>query len=388
MPCSLIKTRKEEIASVSKIEVQELAKTFADNLVVDRVSFHVNDGEFFVLLGPSGGGKSTILRLICGLEQPDSGQIHLGGRDVTQLNPRQRNVGMVFQDYGLYPSMDVYGNIAYGLENRHMPKAEIQQRVQEAAEKLKLTPLLRREIAGLSGGEQQRVALARILARDADIFLYDEPLANLDPKLRYQARRDILAVHKLRKVPSIYVTHDQAEAFAIGDRIAVIAHGRLQQVGTPSELLESPANVFMARFIGSPPMNLLPGEWQIDEAQALVQVQGQSWTLPEKWRSALTRQQNAELMVGIPPQAIVPPWQLADAEDGLCVLNAEVTELEPLIGEIVVYLKLESGVTLAALWPEPETLPGVGETLRAGVDPQTFYLFDAQTEQVLETCYT
>ncbi len=370
---------------MSKIEVQELVKRFESNLVVDRVSFHVDDGEFFVLLGPSGGGKSTILRLICGLEQPESGQVRLGGRDVTRLSPRQRNVGMVFQDYGLYPSMDVYHNIAYGLENRHLPKAEIQQRVQEAAEKLHLTPLLRREIAGLSGGEQQRVALARILARDADIFLYDEPLANLDPKLRYQARRDILAVHQLRQVPSIYVTHDQAEAFAIGDRIAVIAKGRLQQVGTPEELLEAPANLFMARFIGSPAMNLLTGAWEMCEAQALAQVQGQTWPLPAKWREALAQQKNTELIVGIPPQTIVPPWQLADAEDGLCILNVEVAELEPLIGEVIAYLKLESGETLAALWPESETLPEVGATLRAGVDPRTFCLFDPATEQVLET---
>lgn len=373
---------------MSKIEVQELVKRFADNLVVNQVSFHVDDGEFFVLLGPSGGGKTTILRLICGLEQPDGGQIILGGQDVTRFSPRQRNVGMVFQDYGLYPAMDVYGNIAYGLENRHMPKAEIQKRVQEAAEKLKLTPLLKREIAGLSGGEQQRVALARILARDADLFLYDEPLANLDPKLRYQARRDILAVHRARRVPSIYVTHDQAEAFAIGDRIAVIAHGQLQQVGTPGELAETPANLFMARFIGNPPMNLLTGTLSKCDARAVVQVQGQTWPLPEKWCSVVDQLQNAELIVGIPPQALVPPWQLADAEHDLTVIAATVSDLEPLIGEMIVYLKLESGATLVALWPEPETLPEVGESLQAGIDPQTFCLFDPQTERALETRYT
>jgi multiple sugar transport system ATP-binding protein len=283
--------------------------------------------------------------------------------------------------------MDVYGNIAYGLENRHLPKAEIQKRVAEAAEKLKLTPLLRREIGALSGGEQQRVALARILARDADIFLYDEPLANLDPKLRYQARRDILAVHQLRQVPSIYVTHDQAEAFAIGDRIAVIAQGKLQQVGTPSELLETPANLFMARFIGNPPMNLLPGSVSRCDEQQIIQAQGQNWPLPEKWHVGVAQQKNAEIILGIPPQAILAPWQLEQAEDELYLLLAEVSDVELLIGEVVVYLKLASGETLAALWPEPEILPEVGETLQAGVNPLLFCLFDAQTERVLETSY-
>jgi multiple sugar transport system ATP-binding protein len=260
--------------------VQGLVKRFGATLVVDQVSFHVEDGEFFVLLGPSGGGKTTILRMICGLEQPDQGQVFIGERDVTRLSPRQRNVGMVFQDYGLYPTMDVYGNIAYSLENQHLPKPEIQKRVLAAAEKLGLTPLLRRGITDLSGGEQQRVALARILARDAFVFLYDEPLANLDPKLRHQARRDIMAVHRTRKVPSIYVTHDQSEAFAIADRIAVIARGRLQQVGTPDELLETPANLFMASFLGSPPMNLLPGTVSLNDSKFVVQVKSKTFPRP------------------------------------------------------------------------------------------------------------
>ncbi|HET8843965.1 MAG TPA: ABC transporter ATP-binding protein, partial [Ktedonobacteraceae bacterium] len=335
------------------------------------------------LLGPSGGGKTTILRMISGLEQPDSGSILLDNTDVTRLSPRQRNVGMVFQDYGLYPSMDVYGNIAYGLENRHMPKPEIQKRVAEAAEKLKLTTLLRRGITELSGGEQQRVALARILAKDADIFLYDEPLANLDPKLRYQARRDIVAVHRARQVPSIYVTHDQGEAFAIGDRIAVIAHGRLQQVGTPAELLEKPANLFMARFIGSPPMNILPGKIQVQDAQMVVQVNDITFPLSEQWQQIIEQKNTSELLLGIAPQAIIPPWQIAE-EENLSLLNVEVSDLEPLIGEVVAYLKLTPELTLASLWPEPETLPEIGDQLSVGFAPQAFRLFDAATEEALE----
>jgi multiple sugar transport system ATP-binding protein len=369
---------------MSNLEVQGLVKRFGTNLVVDRVGFRVENGEFFVLLGPSGGGKTTILRIICGLEQPDEGQVFFDGHDVTRLGPRQRNVGMVFQDYGLYPTMNVYGNIAYGLENRHMPKGEIQKRVQEAAEKLKLTPLLQRDVLDLSGGEQQRVALARILARDADVFLYDEPLANLDPKLRYQARRDIITVHRLRQVPSVYVTHDQAEAFAIADRIAVIAQGHLQQVGTSNELLESPANLFMARFIGSPPMNLLPGKLNQLDGHAVVYVKSTTFMLPEKWKKALEGMEVSELILGIHPQSLVPPWQLASSHNGLSVFTAEVTELEMLIGEFIVYLKLETNNTITAVWPETETLPAVGDRLQVGVDPDALFLFDAITEQALK----
>lgn len=368
---------------MSNLEVQGLVKRFGDNTVVNEVSFRVNNGEFFVLLGPSGGGKTTILRMISGLEQPDSGSVLLDDRDVTRLSPRQRNVGMVFQDYGLYPSMDVYGNIAYGLENRRMPRSEIQKRVQEAAEKLKLTPLLRRDITALSGGEQQRVALARILAREADVFLYDEPLANLDPKLRYQARRDILAVHRVRQVPSIYVTHDQSEAFAIGDRIAIIAQGRVQQIGTPAELLEKPENLFVARFIGSPPMNLLPGTLRVQDAQYVLQGSDTAFPLPEQWRRIIENRESPELLLGIAPQAIVPPWQLSVEED-LSLLKVELNDLEPLIGEVIAYLKVTPELTLAALWQDADSLPAVGETLSVGIHPRAFRLFDAATEQALE----
>jgi multiple sugar transport system ATP-binding protein len=291
-------------ASMSKLEIQDLVKRFGQHLVVDHVSFSVDEGEFFVLLGPSGGGKTTLLRMICGLEKPDEGRIFLGQQDVSEWSPRQRNLGMVFQDYGLYPTMDVAGNIAYGLENRHLPRPEIQQRVQEAAAKLKLTPLLQRTVTELSGGEQQRVALARILARDADAFLYDEPLANLDPKLRYQARRDILTVHQLRKKPSLYVTHDQNEAFAIGDRIGLVAQGRLQQVGSPETFLDTPANLFVARFIGSPPMNLLPGRLHAEDEQLTVQIGSGSLPLPAIWHASLAQRSSAELIVGLRPQAL------------------------------------------------------------------------------------
>jgi multiple sugar transport system ATP-binding protein len=368
---------------MSNLEVQGLVKRFGTNLVVDQVSFYVDEGEFFVLLGPSGGGKTTILRIISGLERPDTGRVLMSGEDVTGLAPRQRNLGMVFQDYGLYPNMDVYGNIAYGLENQRLPKAEIQQRIQQAAEMLKLTPLLRRSISALSGGEQQRVALARILARDANTFLFDEPLANLDPKLRYQARRDIISVHRLKQKPSVYVTHDQAEAFAIADRIAVIAQGRLQQVGRPAELLEVPANMFMARFIGTPPMNLLPGTLRRKEIDYAVQVKDIVFTLPQKWRTALRQYNESDIVLGIRPHVVLPEWQFSSSDNRAQVITAIVEACDVLIGEVIVKLRLSGDVTIMAVWPETDTLPDVGERVHVCIDPDTYYLFHAVTEQAI-----
>ena len=225
---------------MSGLQVDRLTKQLAGNTIVDDVSFEIADAEFFVLLGPSGGGKTTILRLICGLEAPDSGTIVIDGRDVTTSPPRERNIGMVFQEYGLYPNMDVFHNVAYGLEARGVPKAEVRERVTQAAEVLGLSTMLGQSVVDLSGGEQQRVALARALAKDASVYLYDEPLSNLDAKLRHHTRRQIMDIHQRKRKPSLYVTHDQGEALAMADRIGVMAKGRLQQVGTPEQLLDDP----------------------------------------------------------------------------------------------------------------------------------------------------
>ncbi|MBX5449327.1 ABC transporter ATP-binding protein [Thermogemmatispora sp.] len=378
---------------MSTLEVQDLVKRYDGRSVVDHVSFRIEDGEFFVLLGPSGSGKTTVLRIICGLERPDQGRVLLGGEDITHLSPRQRNVGMVFQDYGLYPSMDVYGNIAYGLENRRLPKDEIQRRVLEAAEKLQITPLLRRSIDTLSGGEQQRVALARILARDANVFLYDEPLANLDARLRHQARRDVLAVHRLRGVPSLYVTHDQSEALALADRLAIMAEGRLQQVGSPNELLERPANLFVARFLGNPPMNLLEGQIVHEEGGYACALGKLRLPLDAAWQQVLNARQEPAIIVGLRPREIVPPWELEQTgtPDQLCRCSARALLVEALIGEIEVTLELETAQEpaprLVAVWPEPEELrdlPEEGSRLQIGIDTRHLTLFDPHSERALQ----
>jgi len=370
---------------MSELEVQGLVKRYGTNLVVDNVSFHVDEGEFFVLLGPSGGGKTTILRIISGLEPADAGRIILGGQDITRMTPRQRNLGMVFQDYGLYPSMNVFGNVAYGLEARNMPRPEIEKRVKAAADMLHLTPLLQRNINDLSGGEQQRVALARILAKDADLFLFDEPLSNLDPKLRYQARRDIVTVHRTKKRPSIYVTHDQTEAFAIADRIAVMAGGHLQQVGIPDELIQSPANLFMARFIGTPPMNILPGQLIHKDLAYVVNIDGREIPLPPKWNRTLEQHKQSHIALGIPPSAILPQWFLNSTENEPYVMSAEILDVEPLIGEIIVTLKLSDNATFRALFQEgDEAFPEVGDNIKIGIDTQTLNLFDPESELAIK----
>jgi multiple sugar transport system ATP-binding protein len=370
---------------MSDLEVQNLSKKFGTNTVVDNVSFQVREGEFFVLLGPSGGGKSTILRIISGLETPDAGRIVLGDQDITNLTPRQRNLGMVFQDYGLYPSMNVFSNISYGLEARGMARQEIDKRVRHAAELLELTPHLQRSINMLSGGEQQRVALARILAKDAELFLFDEPLSNLDPKLRFQARRDIIKVHREKRKPSIYVTHDQSEAFAAADRIAVIAKGHLQQIGTPDEMLNQPTNVFMAQFIGTPPMNVLPGQPFYKDNGYIIHFDSIDIPLPAKWNRVLQSYPQQTVLLGIPPNAIIPQWEWNNLDEKPYELTAEVLDIEELIGEMIMTLKLGDDIIVKALVTEPEQeLPQVGTRLKIGINSEALRLFDPQTEQLIK----
>jgi ABC-type sugar transport system ATPase subunit len=371
---------------MNELEIKNLVKFYGSNPVIQDISFSVSEGEFFVLLGPSGGGKSTMLRLICGLEQPDLGSVLLSGRDITRLPSRERNVGMVFQDYGLYPHMDVYQNIAYGLEARGMPRGEVDQRVRKSAEKLGLTPLIKRIIVDLSGGEQQRVALSRALAKDADLYLYDEPLSNLDPKLRSQARRDIMMVHREKHKPSIYVTHDQTEALAIGDRIGVIARGRMQQVGSADDLIRSPANLFVAGFIGSPAMSLVRIEVRC-EGQFLdyrVLAKGINLVLPKKWTKILDRYHKKEVVLGIRPSAMAvegAPSTFTISEEN--ILTGVIEDIQPLIGETVVSLKVSDDIHLSAIFQEIDETLLPGDTLRVGIDLGEVCLFDPETENAL-----
>ncbi|WP_161977760.1 ABC transporter ATP-binding protein [Dictyobacter kobayashii] len=364
------------------LEVQGLVKRYQNTLVVDDISFHVAEGEFFVLLGPSGGGKTTILRLISGLETPDAGHVFINQQDVTNASPRQRNLGMVFQDYGIYPNMNVFDNIAYGLQARKMARVEIEKRISTVAEKLGLRPFLTKTAIDLSGGEQQRVALARAMVKDADAYLFDEPLANLDPKLRYRARRDIQALHQQKRKPSIYVTHDQSEAFAMADRIAVIARGHLQQVGTPDEILHHPANLFMARFIGTPPMNVLEGRCIHGDDGYQVEVADLHLSLDPRWNQVV--QQNvASVMVGLAPTAFIPEWELVDYPQ-VTVHRGVVEDIEPLVGENLLTVRLVDGNHLRMLYEDSgAALPAIDQVFAFGVDEERICLFDISTEEAL-----
>jgi multiple sugar transport system ATP-binding protein len=243
---------------MSSVDLRQVNKQFVDHHAVKNVDITVKDSEFLVLLGPSGCGKSTLLRMIAGLELPSSGDIYIGDRRATRLAPRARNIAMVFQNYALYPHLSVYENIAFPLRIRHVSSAEVKQRVEWAASLVRIEHLLARKPRQTSGGERQRTALARCLVRNPEVFLFDEPLSNLDSKLRHSARDELREFHKKINVTAIYVTHDQVEAMGLGDRVVVMSAGEIRQVGTPAEVYTNPSDTFVATFLGSPPMNLIP----------------------------------------------------------------------------------------------------------------------------------
>ncbi len=362
---------------MSGLQVHHLRKTFGANAIVNDVTFEVAEGEFFVLLGPSGSGKTTVLRIICGLEKADSGTIIVDDREIEDLPPRERNIGMVFQEYGLYPNMDVYQNIAYGLEARGMKGDEVKVRVTQAAELLELSDKLHDSVVDMSGGEQQRVALARAMAKDASVYLFDEPLSNLDAKLRYRTRRHITGIHRRKRKPSIYVTHDQSEALAMADRIAVIAKGRLQQIGTPEQLLDEPANMFVAGFIGSPPMNLIRGTISLDESGYSVATSSGRIAIGRQWKPVLNGFGERQIVLGIRPD------RMTVAANGTTGLAAEVVEIDALIGETSATFKLEDGARVSGLFVEGADDLEEGQIIHLEVRDGSIELFDPETERSL-----
>lgn len=261
------RARRWFLECMAKLVMQQISKAFGDTRVVENLDLEIDEGELFVLLGPSGCGKSTVLRLIAGLEEIDSGQMFISGREVNHVAPKDRNVAMVFQNYALYPHMTIYDNLAFPLKIRKMDKSEIERIVSKQAELLGLSDLLERKPKTLSGGQRQRVALGRALVRQPDVFLFDEPLSNLDAKLRISTRAEIARLQRKLSATMVYVTHDQEEALSLGHRIAILYDGRLQQVGNPREIYDKPANLFCATFVGSPRMNLLAGSVSSDGLQ-------------------------------------------------------------------------------------------------------------------------
>ena len=330
---------------MAEIELEHLTKVFpGDTVAVEDVSLRIEDGEFLVLVGPSGCGKSTLLRMIAGLEEVTKGRISVGGKDVTDLAPRRRDIAMVFQSYALYPHMNVRKNIGYGLKVRRTPKDEARRRVEEVASLLGLGELLDRRPAQLSGGQRQRVAMGRAIVREPQVFLLDEPLSNLDAKLRVQMRSEIAEVQRDLDVTTIYVTHDQTEAMTMGDRVAVMKAGVLQEVGDPQYLYDNPANIFVAGFIGSPPMNMALGRVQREADDLVVRLGSATLRLhPDvvAERPRLAEYVAREVAVGIRSEDMEDAGLVRDAPAD-SKLRATVTLTEALGAQIMVHFDIDA----------------------------------------------
>ncbi len=347
---------------------------------VDGLDLHIEDGEFLVLVGPSGCGKSTSLRMLAGLEDVNSGRVLIGDRDVTDVQPKDRDIAMVFQNYALYPHMTVADNMGFALKIAGTPKAEIRQRVEEAAKILDLTQYLDRKPKALSGGQRQRVAMGRAIVRQPQVFLMDEPLSNLDAKLRVQTRTQIASLQRRLGVTTVYVTHDQTEALTMGDRIAVLKDGLLQQVGTPRDMYDHPSNVFVAGFIGSPAMNI--GTFPVLDGAATVG--NARVTLPREAVAALTEDDKGTITVGFRPEDLdVVPSGTPDA------IPVYVNIVEELGSDAFVYGSLSDAFGNAAtvhsgsadsqviVRIDPRNVPGKGETINVRVRPNVLHLFHA-----------
>jgi multiple sugar transport system ATP-binding protein len=339
---------------MASVTYEHVSKTFGDTAAVKDLMLEIDDGEFMVLVGPSGCGKSTALRMLAGLEKVSDGRILIGERVVNNVAPQSRDIAMVFQSYALYPHMTVYDNLAFGLRNQKVPKKDIDRRVRRAAEILDLDPLIKRKPKQLSGGQRQRVALGRAIVREPAAFLMDEPLSNLDAKLRVQTRAEILKLQENLGTTTIYVTHDQVEAMTMGDRIAVMNFGVLQQVGSPEELYRNPQNVFVAGFIGSPAMNLVPA--------SLIDGAGGS-----------------DRIAGFRPEHI----DVGNGRVDAFTFDARVEVVEYLGDEQLVHMTRKD-TALQAKLPVEEQL-GTGQEVTFAVPRDKLLLFDAETEERVAT---
>jgi multiple sugar transport system ATP-binding protein len=349
------------------------------HVAVHDLDLDIADGEFVVLVGPSGCGKSTTLRMIAGLESISGGELYIGGRVVNQLPAKQRDIAMVFQNYALYPHMNAYDNMAFALELRKLPKPEIEQRVRDAARVLGIEALLVKRPRQMSGGERQRVALGRALVRQPQVFLFDEPLSNLDAKLRVQMRREIARLHRQLSTTMIYVTHDQVEAMTLGDRIVVLNRGEMQQIDTPTALYQRPRNTFVAGFIGSPPMNLIEGDL-VGGASPRFRA-GEDFELALEPGSAGLAAEDSRrpVVLGVRPEdlTVVRSGQ----PDGGRVISARVELVELLGGEALVHLSSGS-VELTARMPAP--VSAAARDLVLTIPPGRMHLFDGPTGERLD----
>jgi multiple sugar transport system ATP-binding protein len=362
---------------MATVTFEHVTKKYGEVLAVDDLNLEINDGEFMVLVGPSGCGKTTSLRMIAGLEEITGGTLRIGAKIVNDVAPKDRDIAMVFQSYALYPHMTVRDNLAFGLKLRKVPKPEIERRVKEAADTIQLSNLLDRKPKELSGGQRQRVALGRAIVREPAVFLMDEPLSNLDAKLRVQTRAEIARLHQRLGTTMVYVTHDQVEAMTMGTRIAVMSDGLLQQVGTPQELYDNPDNKFVAGFIGSPSMNFATVTASGTGDAAVLTGSGLSIPLPPRLRAAADSVHGKTLIAGFRPEHL----DIGDPSSNVASFQAKADVVEYLGNDELLHLSL-GGMDLVAIVSSSHVVkPGDLLSLRLPLDK--LHLFDSETGDVI-----
>ncbi|MBE3577152.1 MAG: sn-glycerol-3-phosphate ABC transporter ATP-binding protein UgpC [Limnochordales bacterium] len=369
---------------MASVTLENVTKRFGNVIAVNGVTLEIKDEEFIVLVGPSGCGKSTTLRMIAGLEEVTEGNIYIGSTLVNDVPPKDRDIAMVFQNYALYPHMDVYNNMAFGLKLRKYPRAEIDRRVKEAAQMLGIENLLDRKPKQLSGGQRQRVALGRAIVREPKVFLMDEPLSNLDAKLRVQMRAELSKLHHRLRTTTIYVTHDQTEAMTMGDRIVVLRDGIVQQVGEPLEIYEHPNNVFVAGFIGTPPMNFLNCVLRREDGKYYLDGVAFKLPIPEEKAARfknLGPYIDKEVTVGIRPEDIHDKKLTANPPEEWCI-KAMVDVIEPMGAETYLYLSIGEHFMTAKVDPRTDAVDG--EPYEVMLDMNRIHLFDRDTEERIE----
>ncbi len=364
---------------MATLELRNVNKTYGAGLpdTLKNIELKIDSGEFLILVGPSGCGKSTLMNCIAGLEQISGGAILVDGADISPMTPKDRDIAMVFQSYALYPTMTVRENIAFGLKIRKMAPAAIDEEVARVAKLLQIEHLLKRKPGQLSGGQQQRVAMGRALARRPKIYLFDEPLSNLDAKLRVEMRTEIKLMHQRLRTTTVYVTHDQIEAMTLGDKVAVMKDGIIQQFGTPQQIYNDPANLFVASFIGSPPMNFIPLRLQRKDGRLVALLdseQGQCELLLDTRDAGL---ENRDVILGLRPEQIV----LAGQDVGMPTVLAQVQVTEPTGPDTLVFVTLNQTKVCCRL--APDMAPQVGQTLNLQFDPAKVLLFDAASGERL-----
>ncbi|MDR5695935.1 MAG: ABC transporter ATP-binding protein [Armatimonadota bacterium] len=365
---------------MAKVVLEGVTKRFGNVVAVNDVTLEIPDKQFTVLVGPSGCGKTTTLRLIAGLEEPTEGNIYIGDRLVNDVPPKDRDIAMVFQNYALYPHMTVYDNMAFGLKLRGYPRKEIDRRVKEAAEMLGIQNLLDRKPKQLSGGQRQRVALGRAIVREPKVFLMDEPLSNLDAKLRVQTRAELKKLHARLQTTTVYVTHDQVEAMTMGDMIVVMKDGVVQQVDTPMNLYQKPSNVFVAGFIGSPAMNFLESELRVCDGKVIVDAGSFAVEVPSDLAEEVRDWVNKRVIFGIRPEDIQDRRFLPDANPGWTV-KATVDVHEPLGSDVILYLAVGDQTLVARM--DARSDARMGQSVEVVLDMRKMHLFNIETHEAI-----